>query len=79
MIDAFHRPAFALDGCVVARRVLTMGARTYQPGEELSAADRATLSDREVGAWHTQGLIDTPAKPPADQPTSRPAQQQPRK
>lgn len=60
----FQRPPFLADGRVVARRELTMGGKTYRPGEGLSAEHCSELSERQIGAWWQQGLIDTPPPEP---------------
>lgn len=58
------RPTFDLTGRVVARRALTVGERTYQPGQEMSAADREQLTDRKIAMLWEQGVVDTPPRQP---------------
>lgn len=62
-MSAFHRPLLDVTAPVVARRALTMGSKTYEPGEPLSADDRAQLTDRQLATMWQQGLIDTPPAP----------------
>ena len=62
-MSAFHRPLLDVTALVVARRALTMGSKTYEPGEPLSADDRAQLTDRQLATMWQQGLIDTPPAP----------------
>lgn len=58
-MNPFSRPTFDSAGQVVARRALTMGDRVYQPGEELSDADREQLTDRQLVTLWQLGQIDT--------------------
>jgi hypothetical protein len=44
-----------------------MGTRPYEPGQELSAADRQQLTDRQLATWWQMGLVDTPRRTEAPQ------------
>lgn len=55
----FGRPMLDLKGRVVARREMAMGERKYGPGEALSDADRAALTDRQIVTLWQLGQIDT--------------------
>lgn len=79
-MSPFARPTFDAAGRVIARRELSLGCRTYQPGEEMTAADREQLTDRQLAMLWQQGVIDTPAAPAAAPLTAarsatKPAQQ----
>lgn len=63
----FSRPDFDATGRVVCRRALRMGTRPYEPGQELSAADRQQLTDRQLATWWQMGLVDTPRRTEAPQ------------
>jgi hypothetical protein len=58
-VSILARPTYDPSARVVARRELRLGERTYVAGEELSAEDRAEVSDRLLAMWWQQGLVDT--------------------
>ena len=64
-MNAFVRPTFDPAGRVIARRTLPIGDRKYEPGQELSAQDRAEIAARLPTLWQL-GVIDTPATEPSD-------------
>lgn len=55
----FIRPLLDITAQVVCRRAFTMGTKTYEPGEPVSAEHRAQLTDRQLVTFWQQGLIDT--------------------
>jgi hypothetical protein len=75
-VKSLQRPEFSASGRIVVRRAITMGSRTYEAGQELSAADRTTLTPRQIGAFYTQGLIDTLPAVAVQQPVQQPARPQ---
>lgn len=61
-MSPFGRPTFDATARVVARRSLKMGERVYEPGQELAAADRAQLTERQLATLWQLGSVDTPSR-----------------
>lgn len=58
-MSPFARPMFDPSGRVVARRALPVGERTYEPGQELTADDRAQLAPSLLATLWQLGQVDT--------------------